>query len=132
MAQIDNRQDILDVRDIIERYEDLRGELFDDDGNRLTVMWDDDTEHEYETLGALLEELRGYGRNHQWDGDWYPVTLIRDSHFVEYAQEFAEEIGAFNPNASWPANYIDWSAAADALKMDYSSVEFDGVDYWYR
>jgi hypothetical protein len=33
---------------------------------------------------------------------------------------------------SWPASHIDWSAAASALRMDYSQVEYDGVTYWYR
>lgn len=123
MAQVDNNQDILDIRDIIERLEELEADQ---------PLEDDEDLAELDTLKGLVEELRGYGGDHRWDGDWFPVTLIRDSYFVEYAQELAEEVGAINPEASWLANYIDWSAVADDLKMDYSAVEFDGVDYWYR
>jgi hypothetical protein len=46
-----------------------------------------------DTLYDLLAELRGNGGDHEWRGDWYPVTLIRDSYFTEYAQSFAEDIG---------------------------------------
>jgi hypothetical protein len=46
--------------------------------------------------------------------------------------ELAEDIGAIDRNASWPATYIDWEAAADSLKADYSSIDFNGEDYWIR
>ena len=49
-----------------------------------------------------------------------------------YARQLAEDIGAVNPDALWPYNYIDWEAAADDLKQDYASIEFDGVTYWMR
>jgi hypothetical protein len=26
--------------------------------------------------------------------------------------------------------FIDWDAAADSLKADYSSINFNGEDYW--
>jgi hypothetical protein len=58
--------------------------------------------------------------------------MIRDSYFKEYAQEFAEDIGAINKNASWPNTCIDWDQAARELQMDYTSVNFDGVTYWIR
>jgi antirestriction protein len=58
------------------------------------------------------------------------------AHFVSvakaYAQDFAEDIGAIDRNAGWPLGCIDWEAAADELKSDYSSIEFDGVTYWVR
>jgi len=123
MAPIDNSQDFLDVRDIIERVEELEA------GQPLE---DDEDLAELDILKRLLEDLRGRGGDHYWDGDWFPVSLIRDSHFVEYAQELAADIGAINPDAGWPLYHIDWESAANDLKMDYSIVEFNGVDYWYR
>ncbi|APU00330.1 hypothetical protein HOR55_gp43 [Ralstonia phage RS-PII-1] len=93
---------------------------------------DSDEENELELLEELLSDLAGYGGDHQWEGDWYPVTLIRDSYFQTYAQEFAEDIGAVEHDAQWPNNCIDWEQAARELRMDYSSVDFDGETYWYR
>jgi hypothetical protein len=119
---ISNSDDILDIRDIIERYEELEA-LADPD--------DDDNE-EFHLLGNLLSELKGCGGSHQWKGDWYPDSLISGSYFRDYAEELAYDIGAIDPKASWPLNHIDWVKAADELKGDYSIVEFDGESYWYR
>ncbi|MGD9670265.1 MAG: hypothetical protein AB7U75_14705 [Hyphomicrobiaceae bacterium] len=65
-------------------------------------------------------------------GDWQHEVLISESYFKEYAQELAEDIGAVNRNADWPNNCIDWDAAAEQLKMDYTEVDFDGKAYWIR
>jgi len=119
---IENTEDALDVRDIIARFEFLEN---DDD-------LDDEDKQEFALLESLLKDLQGNGGDEQWKGDWYPLTLIRDSYFEEYAQELAEDIGAINRNMQWPLNCIDWEQAAGELRMNYSDVEFDGVTYWYR
>ncbi|RAV17494.1 hypothetical protein DQP57_00260 [Mycobacterium colombiense] len=132
---IDNYEDIIDVRDIIERVEYLEetsnGSVVDGSAGAEYEGHEDDHE-EYAELTALLDELRGNGGDEQWRGDWYPVTLIRDSYFEDYAQELAEDIGAITGAEQWPHNCIDWERAARELRMDYTSVEYDGVTYWYR
>lgn len=85
-----------------------------------------------EELEELLSELQGMRGDKQFDGDWFPSMLIRDSYFQDYAQELAEDCGMVNDNAAWPNNCIDWELAARELRHDYSSVEIDGVTYWTR
>lgn len=59
MALIDNNQNILHIRDIVERVEELEADQpLEDDGDLA----------ELDTLKALLEVLIGYGGDHQWDG----------------------------------------------------------------
>lgn len=134
-----NSADILDIRDIIERFEELEDER---DGNDehddqcgQSGNWaqdNPDDAEELKTLESLLDELAGSGGDHQWKGAWYPVTLIRDSYFVEAMQELCEDIGDM-PRDGFPSYMvIDWDATADNLRADYSSIEFDGVTYWYR
>lgn len=94
------------------------------------VMNDEVTE--YLNLKELLGDLAGYGGDEQWRGDWYPITLVRDDYFTKYAEQTAEDIGAISRDAAWPANCIDWEEAASQLKQDYSTVDYDGVTYWYR
>lgn len=130
MGDIDNYQDVIDVRDVIEAYEELEDQSHDDDGNQLTL--DDDDAAQFAALGELLSELKGYGGDEQWRGDWYPITLIRDTYFQEHAQELAEDIGAIPDDISWPCTCIDWERAARELQMDYTSVDYQGVIYWYR
>ncbi len=118
MNEINNSQDTLDSRDIEERIEEL-----EDDNVIQKLDAEDSTEL------AILRELRAevQDNNTEWsDG----VQLIRDSYFVEYAQELAEDIGQTVSAEKWPFNNIDWSSAARELQMDYTEVSFDGIAYW--
>lgn len=119
-AEISNAEDLLDVRDIIARFEEIE------------ESDDQDEKEERNALKTLLSDLAGNGGDEQWRGDWYPISMIRDSYFEEYAEELADDIGAINKEATWPNSCIDWERAASELQMDYTSVEFDGVTYWYR
>ena len=57
--------------------------------------------------------------------------MIRESHWKEYAQELAEDIGGMPKDLpSWVV--IDWEATADNLKADYSEVDYDGITYLVR
>lgn len=138
---ISNIDDTIDVRDIIARVEELREERDDlqlalDGGSQEDVNalaeWETDNAEELAELESLLDDLNGMGGDEQWEGDWYPVTLIRDSYFQDYAQELAEECCMIDTNAKWPMTCIDWEKAARELQWDYSSVEVNGVTYWTR
>lgn len=63
---------------------------------------------------------------------YHGETMIPVDDFEDYAKELAYDIGAVDKNASWPNQFIDWEAAADALAMDYNEVSFQGVDYYVR
>jgi hypothetical protein len=115
--EISNIDDVIDSRDVIARIEELEG--IDEP--------DDDERDELNTLKELAEEAEGYSP------DWaYGSTLIRDSYFMDYAMELAEDIGAIPDNLQWPCTCIDLDQAARELQMDYSSVEFGDVTYWIR
>ena len=97
-----------------------------------TADTDPDDAEELTLLEGFLKQMAGYGGDEQWDGEWYPVTLIRDSYFEEYAEQLAEDCGTIAKDAEWPARHIDWEAAAEELRHDYTAFEFDGVTYWGR
>lgn len=128
--EITNSDDYIDVRDVIERVEEL--ERIEGIEGDIENLIESDEATELVTLRELLDELRGNGGDHEYKGAWYPVGLIRESHFQDYAQELAEDIGAINSEAGWPTGCIDWEQAADELLIDYSSVEFEGITYYYR
>jgi hypothetical protein len=84
-------------------------------------------------LRAVLSDLQGKGGDHQWNGEWYPQCLIRDTHMENYAREFADDCGMLNKDKdSWPYTCIDWMKATEEFKQDYSSIEIDKITYWYR
>jgi|AACY02.16.fsa_nt_gi hypothetical protein len=109
---ISNYDDIIDSRDVLERIDDLEGTEFEDEQEELSA------------LRELALECEGVS-------DWeHGTALIRDSYFVSYAEELAEDL--YDMNQGWPFCHIDWDAAAETLKQDYINVEFDGTTYWVR
>jgi hypothetical protein len=137
--EISNSDDIIDSREVIERIETLASEaedLFresveDDDAEtppgfdptHWLESWDAE---EYRALVALAEAGEG-------TADWtHGATLIRESYFEDYAREFAQDVYGYSEDSSWPLRHIDWEAAADELKIDYSEIDFDGVAYFVR
>ncbi len=119
-TDLDLNADTIDVRDIISRFEELRSSL----------PTSGDLE-EFEQLTNILEELKGQGGDEQWQGDWYPITLISEVYFVEYAQELCQDIGAI-PDDFPSYIEIDWEVTARNIQMDYSEVEIDGMTYYFR
>jgi hypothetical protein len=141
---IDRYEDIIDSREIEERISEIELEAtgrweaeYDPNGEGVSygeladvdhyAYLDDEDAEELRSLRALA--LEGASVSEDWT---YGATLVRDSYFVTYAQEFADDIGAVPDDLSWPASCIDWDKAAWELRMDYSSVDFDGVTYWVR
>lgn len=118
---LDLTADTIDVRDIIARVEEI-GDVVDLVG---------DISEEYETLTAILNELKGNGGDEQWRGNWYPVTLICDSHFSLYVQEMLIDCGTVPSDLPYWVE-IDWEATACNVRTDYTPVDIDGVTYWFR
>lgn len=76
-------------------------------------------------VSDLAQRLADHGNSEE-------PTMIADDHFEDYARSFAEDIGAVESDARWPACHIDWPAAADSLRGDFQSVSFLGRDWWIR
>jgi len=84
-----------------------------------------DEADELRNLLALKEEAEGYC---EWG---YGATFVRADHFVEYCQELVQDIGDL-PRGIPSYIEIDWEKTAENIKMDYTSVEFAGVEYYIR
>lgn len=134
----DYHSDTIDSRDIQERIDELQSEfdsLVDDhadgDGEEYAgedlLNWLEENGDEFVTLLEVKEEVEQY--TSEWDDGAF---MIADNHFEDYAQELAEDTGAIDRKAKWPLTHIDWDAAAEELKCDYSEVEIDGKSYWIR
>jgi hypothetical protein len=135
--------EVMDTRDLIAVAEEIREALDALSGeNTLDGLRDesalealesssgcpDDDEAEAREILAAIEELESEGIT-----DWqYGEALIREDYFTEYARQLADDIGAVNADAEWPNSYIDWERAAEALKQDYTEVEYRGVTYYMR
>lgn len=132
--------DVWDTRDLIELYETLETELMGEYLEKATndqefSEWLESTPNELHTdlkqVLSVLEELKGNGGDEQWRGDWYPVTMIAEHYFTDYAEELLKDCGDL-PQEIPHYIEIDWEATADNIKVDYSAIEIDGTTYYFR
>ena len=122
-TDLDLTADVIDIRDIIARVEELEPQV--------DAIGEGEHIAEWNMLTRILYELKGYGGDEQWRGDWYPITLIDDRYFVEYVQDLLDDCGEL-PRDLPHYIEIDWRATARNIQTDYSSVDVDGRTYWYR
>jgi hypothetical protein len=128
-TELDLTADVIDVRDVIARFEELEAALENEYLNLDRSL--DNIRDEHHLIFKLLDELKGYGGDEQWRGDWYPLQLIDDEFFIEYATDLVVDCGGVPRDMP---NYIvvDWAATARNIREDYSPIDVDGRVYWYR
>ena len=114
---IDNTQEILDSRDIQERIDELDG-----------LSESRIEEYEVEELKNLLSIKDAVGDDESWG---FGIVFIRDSYFEEDAEEFAYDCMGIDRNGQMTM-YVDWARFAEDRKVDFQSIDFDGVEYWYN
>ena len=120
MQAIDNTQDIIDSRDIIDRIEELTEQFSEIDLEAAREAWNtdrlnnaDDELIELFHLQDLAEECEGYA-------DWkYGELLIRDSYFTDYVYDLVRDVGDM-PREIPSYIEIDWEATAKNIQQDYS------------
>lgn len=104
-------QDIIDVNELIDYVQETE-------------------EPDAEVL-ELLELLEGQGGDVEFNGAWYPATLIRETYFTESIMDFLRDCDALPSDLQWYI-VIDEDATAKNLKSDYSEVDVNGTTYYYR
>ena len=116
-----------DIQDLNGKIEDLEAALKLAEGE--LQDWDD--RDEYEALEKLIAEASTCA-------DWqHGAQLIRETYFVDYIEELIDDcydLPKELTSGEWPYRHItvDYEAAAEEVKSDYTEVDFDGVTYLVR
>lgn len=151
MSDFSFTEDMLDVRDLIERFEELEEgkqefilnesetddenpswEEVADSNNKAEEKWLETEEgKELKQLTEILEELKGNGGDEQWNGDWYPITLINSDYFTDYTKELLDDCGYIPKEFPWWID-INWESTAENVKQDYASIDIGDETYYYR
>ena len=129
---IDKAENVIDSREVQARIDDLESDIaaYEEDAEAGEEVDADDLnelKEELDILEAFADEAADC--TSEWDDG---ATFINADYFETYAREFAADIGAIEPKRSWPLNCIDWADAAEELRQDYSTVEFDGQDFYVQ
>lgn len=138
-TELDLTADIINVRDIMERVEELEGEMESRDDAEAGVCIDAELVGERQKLLDILGELHACASRRfpplRWRGDWYPQQLIAvDNHpsaWTDYVREMLEDCGIIPKDLpAWV--HIDWERTAKDVQVDYTSVDINGRTYFYR
>ena len=141
--------DVLDSRELQKRLDELENELEtliedlkdaeeeeeeEEENDETTISdaakhaieeWKEENQEELDELLAMKYEC---------DPAWkYGMAFIAEEDFEEYAQDLVSDLyGEEIRNAFWPFDCIDWEKAAASLRMDYSSIDYQGTTYLFR
>jgi len=128
------RDAVTEAEDSIEEFENQENdpeteeselEKLNEELSAARLEFGDDEQAELAELEGLRDEI---GESEFRNG----TQLIPQRDFQEYAQQYAEDIGAIPDDLAWPCTCIDWEAAADELENDFSAVTWQGVDYLFN
>lgn len=147
----------IDTRDLYKRQCELQSlkdalkeaqdELEEFDPERPNVAPDDGVWHEEkERLEDAVESARSdFGEDEQEEleeldnlenevgSEWrHGETMIPAHQFRDYAEELAADSCDMEQADIWPFRHIDWGAAAEELKQEYSEVEYQGTTYLFH
>lgn len=149
--QLNINAECIDVRDVIERVENLEDVLLaafneqqviegddtetDDPMDSAFQEWCKVTVHEdaieYLSLCELLDGLCGNGGDELWRGEWFPITLISEDYFVDYVKELLIDCGDLPKDIPHYIE-IDWQKTAENIAVDYSVIDFNEKTFFYR
>lgn len=123
---LDLTDDYLYSSDIIARIDELKDELFQEDGNLVDGFVHQDFV-EYEDLIVINEE--GEANLEDWI---HGANLVAEDVFTDYATDFIQEVHHDIPWSDWPYRHMDWEEAASELKDDYYEITINGYTYLGR
>lgn len=141
----DDLNDSLDVAneeyDKVKRYDQDMGEDDPDPGGLIEECYDE-VEYIKDSIADLekdeLEPLEAFCSVGEGYSEWSSgVSLIHEDHFVEYTKQLiddAYEMPVELDQGGWPWDHIsiDYDAAAEALKQDYGTIEFEEETYYLQ
>ena len=130
---ISNTDNTIDSRDVIARIEELEAERVAIESpdsvfietKRLIEEFDNSEEgQELTVLKALAEQGEDYAP------DWeYGAQLIHEDYFEEAMDEMIEDFGDIPRDLP---SYLTITVDYDALKQDYTELDFYGQTYYIR
>lgn len=156
---LDSRDIIARAEELQEQYDDLLAAVEDatndlegylktnspeEDGDALEELKDTREEallnlHEFNTFEKdeldLINEVIKQGED---CADWrYGESLIKEEYFQDYTEHLVDdcyELPKEMTSGEWPYRHmtIDWEAAAEELKQDYTEIDCGDNTYYIR
>lgn len=147
--EINNSEDILDSRDIQERFDELTENIVSG------FTWNFNLLEMYQTNKEktikIIEQMIDRDKIEEWDfeewqliyntfgefmddSNWDAMTFLNDSYTDEsWAEDQMKEFGYLSNDISFIiSNNIDFAGIVEDLLQDYNEINFDGVTFHYE
>jgi hypothetical protein len=111
-----NNQDTYSIDDLRERFNklaDMRDEIDE---------WATEYGEEFAMLQTIIDEADRYNVE----------TLISEYNWEYYCQDMVEDCYDMREIPDFVKNCIDWEGVAAAMAQDYSTIDVDGVTYYWQ
>ena len=124
--QRDNLNDEYEVDDIDDALT-LISNLSDNGSEEFIINYSQEVE-DYNNIIEFCDELEACAPDYQ-----YGESVIHEDYFTEYSTDLVKDCG-YIPNElpDFIENNIDWDGVAEELKVDYTTVEYEGSTYHIR
>lgn len=139
------KNQVLDTRDLSEKRDELKQEIVDAFNENFegvaTIDSYEDLE-DFEGQGNVSEFLEDFESEIQEINEIdliendlsefnHGETLIHEDYWVDYCQELCEDVGYISKDfPSWIE--IDWESTAQNISADYTTVRYQGEDFYAR
>jgi len=105
----------------------LISNLSDNGSEEFIINYSQEVE-DYNNIIEFCDELEACAPDYQ-----YGESVIHEDYFTEYSTDLVKDCG-YIPNElpDFIENNIDWDGVAEELKVDYTTVEYEGSTYHIR
>jgi hypothetical protein len=107
-----------DSRETLEEFNERYAEW---EAEKPTDTFSEEDAERLKYLESVIDEIEDYSS----DGKY--TSLIPADDFMDYVIDLVEDDMGEIPSYV----VVDWEQTARDIQMDYSSVDFDGVTYWF-
>ena len=136
--------DILDTRDLNEKREDLKEDIFNafieefPQYEEMTESYEDilqDEEEVQDFINLWKDEINEINEIDTIEDDCsefsFGETLIHEDYFEEHTRCLIEDCGYISSDLpNWIE--IDWEATSENVMADYTDCEYKGQTYYFR
>lgn len=84
--------------------------------------------NESETLEDL-QKFKDAVNSAEWK---YGITFINEYHWENFVHDLVEETTDLNRLPSYITDNINWDGVAEDIAVDYTTVTFDGEEFYFR
>lgn len=124
---IDGQEATAEINRLKDELDEKTDERNEAEAEGKSIEW---LEEELDDIQLELKPLLELEENLTYFSLW-AVQFIREDEFENYCERFAIDCGDISEESGVYA-YVDWERYADGIRIDYTSITYNGEEYLYH